>query len=212
MKQFDKHADAYHRIRDRVTYPESVYLTIATRAKSREAALDIGCGNGVSTVRLRPYFDYVEGCDLSPNLIAKAQSTHSGFVFSVSPAETYQSARRFDAVTSATSFYWMDRDKVLVKLRQLLKPGGVFCAYKYDFPIVYGPLRDFIENELATKWCKFRDKRLTRYDDSLERLAACSWMSSTERLVFPNIIDLSPRGSMPFRVDRNTFIRPLRRH
>lgn len=193
MKQFDKHADAYHAVRGKVTYPDIVYETIARRAPGREAALDIGCGNGVSTYRLLPLFDYVEGSDLGASLIEKARETYPGITFSVSTIEDYTSTHQFDAVTSATSFYWMDRDVVLRKMDTLLKPGGVFCAYKYDFPIAYGPLRDFFERELALKWAAHRDPRLTRYDDTLERIQASEVFRETERVTLSNTIELTPR-------------------
>ncbi|EPF1385794.1 class I SAM-dependent methyltransferase, partial [Pseudomonas aeruginosa] len=156
------------------------------------AALDIGCGNGVSTVRLQPWFRYVEGSDLGEALIAKARENYPEIRFSVSPAETFAPQRRFDLVTSATSFYWMDRKQVLTRMADWLPPGGLFCAYKYDFPIAYGPLRDFIEHELVNKWAKHRDPRLTRYDDTLEIMGSCPHLRDCRREVFANIIFLSP--------------------
>ncbi|VZR91101.1 hypothetical protein PERCYII40_4348 [Pseudomonas aeruginosa] len=116
MKQFDKHADAYNVVRGKIAYPDSLYRNLAERAPAREAALDIGCGNGVSTVRLQPWFRYVEGSDLGEALIAKARENYPEIRFSVSPAETFAPQRRFDLVTSATSFYWMDRKQVLTRM------------------------------------------------------------------------------------------------
>ncbi len=192
MKQFNIHADAYDLVRKKVTYPESLYLWIKSHCSNFDAALDIGCGNGVSTIRLKEYFRYIEGSDLGENLIGKAKANFPEIPFSAIPSEEYQSNQRFDLITSATSFYWMDRDKVLQKIADLLKPKGVFCAYKYDFPIIYGPLRDLIENELVTRWAKYRDPRLTRYDDSLEKIRASGRFENAARSVISNIIDLTP--------------------
>lgn len=193
MKQFDKHADAYHAVRGKIVYPDALYARLVASAPGREAALDIGCGNGVSTYRLQPFFDYVEGSDFGSALIEKARVTYPGITFGVSPAEEYTSTRQFDVVTCATAFYWMDRDVVLRKMETLLKPGGVFCAFKYDFPIAYGPLRDLFERELALKWAEHRDPRLTRHDDTLERIEASKVFRQAERVVISNIIDLTPR-------------------
>lgn len=124
MKQFDKHADAYNVVRGKIAYPDSLYRNLAERAPAREAALDIGCGNGVSTVRLQPWFRYVEGSDLGEALIAKARENYPEIRFSVSPAETFAPQRRFDLVTSATSFYWMDRKQVLTRMADWLTPAG----------------------------------------------------------------------------------------
>lgn len=198
MQQFNKNAGAYDAVRGKITYPEALYLSLAERAPAHDAALDIGCGNGVSTGRLRTWFRHVEGCDQGDALIERARVNYPGLLFSVSPAESFSSHRRFDLVTSATSFYWMDRTRVLANLRSWLKPGGVFCAYKYDFPVVYGPLRDFIEAELTDRWHYYRDPRLLQYDDTLELMHACDHLVDCQREVFSNILFLTPQEIAQF--------------
>jgi SAM-dependent methyltransferase len=193
MKQFDLHAEAYNVVRGKIAYPEKLFQTLSAACAKHEAALDIGCGNGVSTVRLADYFSDVEGVDLGENLIEKAKANYPALRFSACPAEQFQTVRRYDLITSATSFYWMDRQAVLGKTGQWLEDSGVFCAYKYDFPTVYGPLRNFIERELVTKWAKYRDDRLVNYDNTLELIRASGVFSSAERHVVANIIELSPR-------------------
>jgi SAM-dependent methyltransferase len=193
MKQFDLHAEAYDIVRGKIAYPEKLFQTLSARCSGHEAALDIGCGNGVSTIRLAEYFSDVEGVDLGENLIGKARANYPALRFTACAAEQFQAVRRYDLITSATSFYWMDRQAVLGRMGQWLRKGGVFCAYKYDFPVVYGPLRNFIERELVNKWAQHRDDRLVNYDNSLELIRASGAFSSAERLVVPNIIELSPR-------------------
>ena len=193
MKQFDKHAAAYDAIRDKIRYPENLFATLAKQASGSDAAHDIGCGNGVSTIRLKPYFKHVEGSDFSENLIQVAQQKYPDLKFTATAGENLSLATKFDLVTSATSFYWMDRNMVLERVCEVLKPRGIFCAYKYDFPIVYGPLRDFVEKELVTNWSAFRDSRLTQYDDTLDLLRSNTKLQHAERMVFPNIIELEPR-------------------
>ncbi len=193
MRQFDKHAEAYDAVRAKIAYSEKLFTLLKERCRNHDAALDIGCGNGVSTIRLAEHFKYVEGVDIGPNLIAKAQQNYPHLKFTVAAAEDFTTDRKFDLVTSATSFYWMDRDVVLKRLEEILAEKGVFCAYKYDFPIAYGALRDLFEAELVTKWSKHRDPRLTAYDDSLERIQRAGYFRFAEREVFSNIIELSPR-------------------
>jgi len=190
MQQFNIHADAYNAVRKKITYPESLYQWIQSQCSGFESALDIGCGNGVSTVRLRGYFEHLEGSDLGENLIEKARANYPEIPFTAVPAEKFETNRQFDLVTSATSFYWMNRELVLQRMADYLKSDGVFCAYKYDFPIVYGPLRNFIESELANKWSKYRDVRLTQYDDTLEKIIASGTFEHTERKIISNIMSL----------------------
>ncbi|MDR0218744.1 MAG: class I SAM-dependent methyltransferase [Enterobacteriaceae bacterium] len=191
MKQFNKNAESYDAVRKKITYPDGLYRSLSTRVPSNKAALDIGCGNGVSTVPLKTYFADVQGCDLGDALIERACHHYPDITFSVSPAETFSPSRNYDLVTSATSFYWMDRKVILMNLKNWLKSDGVFCAYKYDFPLVYGPLRDFIEQELVTRWANYRDPRLTQYDNTLELMRDCQHLYNAQREVFANIIFLS---------------------
>lgn len=193
MKQFDNNADAYQVIRHKIAYPENLYIKLANMAPGRSAALDIGCGNGVSTVRLKPYFSHVEGQDLGENLVEKARLTFPEIKFEVCPAEQLTSSRSFDLVTSATSFYWMNREKVLPRIADVLSDRGVFCAYKYDFPVVYGASRFVIEADLVMRWASKRDSRLTQYDDTLEKINGCGRFEPAERFVLSNIITLTPR-------------------
>lgn len=191
MKQFDKHADAYNVVRGKIAYPDSLYRNLAERAPAREAALDIGCGNGVSTVRLQPWFRYVEGSDLGEALIAKARENYPEIRFSVSPAETFAPQRRFDLVTSATSFYWMDRKQVLTRMADWLTPAGCSAPTSTTSRSPTGRCAT-IEHELVNKWAKHRDPRLTRYDDTLEIMGSCPHLRDCRREVFANIIFLSP--------------------
>ncbi|WFQ80866.1 hypothetical protein PXH59_07140 [Xenorhabdus sp. SF857] len=57
--------------------------------------------------------------------------------------------------------------------------------------MVYGPLRDYIEKELISRWAKHRDPRLTQYDDTLELMRNCPHLHNAQREVFANILFLS---------------------
>ena len=193
MKQFDKHADAYETIRAKISYPEKLYNMLANQSPARDAALDIGCGNGVSTFRLREYFKFVEGQDLGEKLIDHAKKSYPEVSFSVSTGENLKSDRKFNLVTSATSFYWMNRDAVLPLIANVLTANGIFCAYKYDFPVVYGPIRKIIENDLAMCWSRNRDDRLIDFDDTLQKIENSGSFCDAERFILSNIIELTPQ-------------------
>ncbi len=192
MQQFNRHAAAYNAIRHKIRYPQALYDSLASRTPERQAALDIGCGNGVSTAPLAALFSQVEGCDIGDAMIAKARQNYPDIHFTVCDAACFTPNQPYDLVTSATSFYWMDRPKILAHLARWLKPDALFCAWKYDFPLVYGPLQDFIGRELVTRWAAWRDSRLTHYDDTLELMQACPHLCNARREVFANILFLTP--------------------
>ncbi len=193
MRQFNNNSAVYDAIRDKIAYPEALYQHLAQLCRYHEAALDIACGTGISTARLANHFIHVEGVDFGQHLIDKARENYPKIGFSVSKAETFVSPRTFDLVTCATAFYWLNRDRVLKRLPHLLSEHGVFCAYRYEFPVVYGPLRRIIERELVDNWANHRDQRLTLYDDTLEKMEQSGVFRSSERMLVGNILELSPR-------------------
>ena len=144
MKIFDEIAADYQKIREKITYPVKLYEFLAGLTDKHNSALDIGCGNGVSSVMLTKHFRQVTGIDLGETLITHAKENYPEIEFMVCKAEDAEFWQKFDLITSATSFYWMDRERVIAKLPSLLVTGGVFCCYKYDFPMIYGGLRDIV--------------------------------------------------------------------
>ena len=192
MLQFEKNADKYEKVRVKITYPTELFKYLNTLCREKNYALDIGCGNGVSTIKLKPDFKFVKGVDIGENLIKFAQNSFPNLDFKVGKAEDIESSHKFDLITSATSFYWMDRPIIVKKMRELLNDHGVFCAYKYDFPIPYGSLRDLVNYELATKWSPYRDPRLVNYVDTLEILNESGIFDKTGRFLISNIIELTP--------------------
>lgn len=198
MQIFNSNALAYQKVRAKITYPEKLYQYLNGLCKLHKSALDIGCGNGVSSIGLSKYFNKVSGIDLGENLIQLAQQNYPQIDFKVVDADDFTSQIKFDLITSATSFYWMNRIKIIRKLPTLLSNDGIFCAYKYDFPFIYGKLRDFINFELATKWQKYRDKRLIEYDDTYELLLSSNLFANVDEFIIPNVINLSPREIAEF--------------
>ena len=39
-----------------------------------------------------------------------------------------------DIVTCSQSFHWMEPEPTLAEIARILRPGGVFAAYDYDWP------------------------------------------------------------------------------
>jgi SAM-dependent methyltransferase len=195
MRQFDRHADAYDRIRRRIAYPEAVYQRLAELCGQRHAALDIGCGNGVSTGRLVPYFGEVYGADFGERLIAAARINVPEARFVVAPSEALTpegfDGVAFDVITCASAFYWMDRGRVVPRVAALLAPGGVFCAYRYFFPVIEGPAAMVVADELRARWAPFVDARLMVADDTPALLARHGGFTPAERFSVPNPLTLT---------------------
>ncbi|MCT9093255.1 class I SAM-dependent methyltransferase [Streptomyces sp. ASQP_92] len=92
------------------------------------AALDVGCGDGLLARKLTARARRVTGIDKSPEMIAQARGTAAGhdrldfieddFLTAELPAQGY------DFICSVTTIHHMDFTAALLRMRELLRPGG----------------------------------------------------------------------------------------
>lgn len=95
--------------------------------KAGERVLDLGCGDGVLTVKIAAAGARVTGVDSSPGMVQAAQA--QGLDVRLLNAELLDFVEEFDAVFSNAALHWMrDQDAVLAGVRRALKPGGRFVA------------------------------------------------------------------------------------
>lgn len=99
--------------------------------RSGERILDLGCGDGVLTLKLLESGAEVVGIDASVEQVESAVEkgvdarVMSGEEISFGPDD----AETFNAVFSNAALHWMKRpEKVVAGVRRILKPGGRFVA------------------------------------------------------------------------------------
>jgi len=164
---FSAHAEAY--AANRPDYPDSLFRWLATAAPGRDRAWDCATGSGQAARGLVKYFDRVEATDASEQQIARAEP-HPRIRYRVMPAEeTDFPDAHFDLVTAAQAFHWFDRTRFYPELERVLKPGGLFATWGYNFfratpeikrvvDAVFLPAtaKYFAENNRLA-WTRFRD-------------------------------------------------------
>ncbi len=92
-----------------------------------ERILDLGCGDGALTARLRDAGAVVTGCDVSEPLLAAARAR--GLDVRLADAHALPFHGEFDAIFSNAALHWMTQpEKVIDGVRRALKPGGRFVA------------------------------------------------------------------------------------
>jgi SAM-dependent methyltransferase len=163
---FSGHASRYAAARP--VYPEALYEYIATLARDHERAWDCGTGNGQAAVGLARHFRAVEATDASPQQIAHATPAERVH-YSVQPAEqTDFASSSFDAVCVAQALHWFEFERFFLEVRRVLKPGGVFVAWGYNWmhvdpefdaafrSAVLGPLEPYWSPENRWLWDGYR--------------------------------------------------------
>ena len=111
--------------------------------------LDVGCGAGLSTKALKLICEKVTGTDISEEMITvcKRLYTEPDYRFYTAKAEeTKIPEKQYDIVTAAGVINWVDREKFLQNMSQVMVKDGYLIIY--DFWIS----DKMVENEEYTKW------------------------------------------------------------
>jgi ubiquinone/menaquinone biosynthesis C-methylase UbiE len=103
--------------------------------------VDLGSGTGLSTEVWASRAERVVGVEPNPRMLAVAEARAPSNVEYVcaQAAETGLDGGTADVVTASQSFHWMAPDPTLAEVARVLRPGGVFCTYDYEWPPVIRP-------------------------------------------------------------------------
>jgi SAM-dependent methyltransferase len=153
-------------------------LCLEAEVERPRLVVDLGSGTGLSTRAWAERADEVVGVEASPEMRARAEratrAPNVGYVQGYAQ-ETGLPSGVADVVTCSQSFHWMEPEPTLAEAVRLLRPGGVFAAYDYDWPPVCNWQVEQAFRELVRRVGKARGipKKL-RYDKSehLERIEA----------------------------------------
>ena len=95
--------------------------------------VDLGCGNGALTEKLREKGYRVLGVDASGDMLSIAGASYPDIRFIQADATEFSLEEKADAVFSNAVFHWIDRekqDRLLRNIADQLKPGGqLVCEF-----------------------------------------------------------------------------------
>jgi ubiquinone/menaquinone biosynthesis C-methylase UbiE len=117
--------------------------------------VDLGSGTGLSTYAWAEHAESVIGVD--PNAAMRRQAearrgseTNVRFVEGVAH-ETGLPDACADIVTASQALHWMDPQLTFAELGRILRPGGVFAAYDYDWPVIITPGADLLYTQFMAQ-------------------------------------------------------------
>jgi SAM-dependent methyltransferase len=114
-------------------------LCLAAQVDSPRLVIDLGSGTGLSTRPWAERADQVIGVEASPEMRAQAEAATGAdnvrFVQAYAQATGLPDGEA-DLVTCSQALHWMEPEPTFAEAARLLRPGGVFAAYDYDWPPV----------------------------------------------------------------------------
>lgn len=128
---FELYSDRYARFRP--VYPDSLYQWLLTQTRGAQKAWDCATGTGQAAVQLARHFDRVEASDINASQLMMAE-LRANLHYLTCPAEhpPYLD-NSFDLITVAQALHWFDREEFWPQAARVLRPGGVFAAWGYDW-------------------------------------------------------------------------------
>jgi SAM-dependent methyltransferase len=153
-------------------------LCLEAQVERPRIVVDLGSGTGLSTRVWADRADEVVGVEASAEMRNQAERATSApnvrYVHGYAQ-ETGLTDGMADIVTCSQSFHWMEAEPTLAEVARILRPGGVFAAYDYDWPPVCNWEVEQAFSELVRRVGKARGiPAKLRYDKSghLERIEA----------------------------------------
>jgi SAM-dependent methyltransferase len=132
-------AARYDRIRPRT--PRALLEVLCRYARVERPALvvDLGCGTGLSTRIWSGVAEDVVGIEPNAAMLAAAKRAPGVEYRKAFAHDTGLANGVADIVTCSQSLHWMDPEPTFAEVERILRPGGVFAAYDYDWPPVVDP-------------------------------------------------------------------------
>jgi len=128
---FSEKSDLYAQARPQ--YPQALFDFLSSCVAHHNSVWDCATGNGQAAVGLAKIFSHVQATDMSEQQIAHALAADN-ITYSVQSAEhTNFADQQFDLITVAQALHWFNFEKFWPEGLRVLKPGGVFSAWAYDW-------------------------------------------------------------------------------
>lgn len=144
---FDRSAHLYDLVYGFKDYEQEARdLVAVVRERNPEASslLDVACGTGEHLRLVRSAFEYVEGVDVEPDMLAVARAKLPDVVCTQADMRTFDLGRTFDAVTCLFSSvgYMADAGELRAAVARMaahLAPGGVLVIDGWIRPDAWRP-------------------------------------------------------------------------
>jgi SAM-dependent methyltransferase len=132
-------AARYDRYRPRPPLALLDVLCRYARVERPALVVDLGCGTGLSTRAWSGIAERAVGVEPNPAMLAAVEPAPGVEYREAFAQETGLDDGCADIVTCSQSLHWMEPQPTFAEAARILRPGGVFAAYDYDWPPVIDP-------------------------------------------------------------------------
>jgi len=137
IERFSGFADDYDRYRPGPPATLADLLSLYSGRPALETVVDLGSGTGLSTRYWADKAAAVIGieptADMRTRAIGETKAPNVTFRDALSH-RTGLDEQSVDLVVCGQSLHWMEPQPTFVEAARILRPGGVFAAYDYDWP------------------------------------------------------------------------------
>jgi len=141
---YDRTGFAAHYDRFRPRPPRALLdvLCSYSRVERPRLVVDLGCGTGLSTRAWTGVAERTVGVEPNAAMLAVAEPAPGVEFRQAFAYETGLESDSADIVTCSQSLHWMEPEPTFAEVARILRRGGVFAAYDYDWPPVVDPELD----------------------------------------------------------------------
>src|ERR671923_302448 len=184
--------------RNRPRPPELLLETLCLYAglERPQLVVDLGCGTGLSARAWAGRSERVVGVEPNGAMLAEAERAEGVEYRQAFAQDTRLDEGCADIVTCSQSLHWMEPEPTFAEAARILRPGGVFAAYDYDWPPMVDPELDAAYNAYARRRRELREQRgIQRGADRwekrkhLERMRASGCFSYCREVVLHSLED-----------------------
>ena len=163
--------------------------------------VDLGSGTGLSTAIWGERAKLVIG--IEPNADMRKEAVHKVEDHPYAAHIEYQEGVAHqtglpdgcaDIVTAAQSFHWMEPTATLGEIARILRPGGLFAAYDYDWPPTLSWELDLLAQEVSKRLVKLvrerglaQDLKIWSKDRHLDRMRESAHFRFTREVLLHHI-------------------------
>lgn len=172
MKNFPDHfsRQAQEYARYRPSYPDDLFVYLASLSPDHHLAWDVGTGNGQAALQLARHFRRVIATDASADQLAQAAS-HPRVEYRVERAEDVRlEDNTIDLVTVAIAVHWFDLDAFYRAVRRVAVKDGILAVWTYHLPAIEPDIDRVVEHYYRTVLAGYWPEQIRYVDERYQTL------------------------------------------